>query len=192
MFHSAFDKIIMQCIFIASQRLKPHHSKIIGSCPVMFVPVEILTASELKCKQLRWAITWQAVKGLILQRKGGISRTDIWRLKVFPLKCRSLGSSSNCPPWSLSSRTTSCNGRGEKNSLLLETNTNCDENSSLWKELRPSTAVGCFCHTVGSAICAPPLDFQGCHQALSALLLSLMLLRIIFFTPSVSMPTHLP
>lgn len=124
-----------------------------GGCFVTFVPVKTLTASELKCKEIKWENTWQAVNGLILQRKGGISRTDIWRLKVFPLKCRSFGSSSNCPPWSLSSKTTSCNGRGEKNSLLLETNTNCDENSSLWKELSPSTAVECFCYVPHDGHC---------------------------------------
>lgn len=60
----------------------------------------------------RVAGTWHAVNGLILQRKGGISSTEIWRLKVFPWKCSSFGSSRSCPPWCLSSATTSCRAGG--------------------------------------------------------------------------------
>lgn len=60
------------------------------------------------------ADTWHAVNGLILQRNGGMSRTEIWRLKVFPLKCSSFGSSRSWPPWCRSSETTSCRSRKEK------------------------------------------------------------------------------
>lgn len=111
----------------------------------MPITVKILTSSECECKQIKLTGTWHAVNGLILQRKGGISRTDIWRLKVFPLKCKSFGSSSNCPPWSLSSETTSCNGR------VLGTNTKSNEHSSYERCLvhlqhYQGTAVEYFSH----------------------------------------------
>lgn len=66
-----------------------------------------LVKAKLFLVAARLANTWHAVNGLILQRNGGISRTEIWRLKVFPLKCSNFGSSSSCPPWCLSSETTS-------------------------------------------------------------------------------------
>lgn len=52
-----------------------------------------------------------------------------------PLKGKSLGSSSNCPPWSLSSETTSCKGGGE-NVLSVRSKPQIQ-----WKSL--SVEVGC-------------------------------------------------
>lgn len=59
-------------------------------------------------------VTWHAVNGLILQRNGGMSRTEIWRLNVFPLKWSNFGSSRSWPPWCRSSETTSCRSRKEE------------------------------------------------------------------------------
>lgn len=84
-----------------------------GPSPGSVTP--LLVTAKLFLWAAHLASTWHAVNGLILQRNGGMSRTEIWRLKVFPLKCSNFGSSSSCPPWCLSSETTSYR-RGKRNS----------------------------------------------------------------------------
>lgn len=71
--------------------------------------------SQQSCSREKLLVaTWHAVNGLILQRKGGMSRTETWRLNVFPLKCSSFGSSRSWPPWCRSSEITSCRRRREE------------------------------------------------------------------------------
>lgn len=82
--------------------------------PLLGCETCLLVKAKLFLLETHLASTWHAVNGLILQRNGGISRTEIWRLKVFPLKCSNFGSSRSCPPWCLSSETTSYRKRKRK------------------------------------------------------------------------------
>lgn len=126
--------------------------------------------SQQSCSREKLLVgTWHAVNGLILQRNGGMSRTEIWRLNVFPLKCSSFGSSRSWPPWCRSSETTSCRrtrrGRGmlkhADSCTLSSVAGTCDTNThfhsqtlgveSCWEiEIWPSrdncSYVSCLCY----------------------------------------------
>ena len=74
-------------------------------------------------------ITWQVVKGLMLQRSCGRSWMETCRLKPSPLNCSVLGSSSRRPPLTHSSTATAwgtgVQGRGPDELSLYNAHMGC-------------------------------------------------------------------
>lgn len=156
---------------LRTQEIKsPHLSKIKGTnvlTRAMPVPVSV-DFSEFTCKPIELTSTWHAEKGLILHRNGGMSSTEICRLKVFPLKGSSLGSSSSCPPWSRSSDTTSCSGRGGKSFCSV------GKEQHVWRWAQAAVQPGGFvpglqgCSGTGSSdLCTDP-EYSACGTSLPA------------------------